>query len=84
MCIFEVVDWGFLLTDRRYEHYFEKDVGFQLLWKNFGHRHDWENIVVIVRDGEEQPAYVAASAHGGYETKPAGEVRFDGMSPFFM
>ncbi|KAI9155490.1 NLP effector protein 9 [Paramyrothecium foliicola] len=61
-----------------YEHYFEKDVGFQLLWKNFGHRHDWENIVVIVRDGEERPAYIAASAHGSYETKPGRDVRFDG------
>lgn len=36
-----------------------------------GHRHDWEHVVIFT-EGEEI-RYVAASAHGGYETRAVGE-----------
>jgi hypothetical protein len=46
-----------------YEYYFEKD---QIVCGSFagGHRHDWENIVVFVKD--DQVKRVAPSCHGGY------------------
>ncbi|KAM0550180.1 hypothetical protein ACHAPJ_009028 [Fusarium lateritium] len=51
-----------------YEYYFEKD---QLVWGSIGvgpgngHTHDWENIVVFVKDDEVKR--VAPSCHGKYE-----------------
>jgi hypothetical protein len=61
-----------------YDYYFEKDVALA----NFidpGHTHDWEHIVVWVKDDKAQ--YVAASQHGGYEIKAAADVRWDGEHP---
>ncbi|KAG5945781.1 hypothetical protein E4U60_004874 [Claviceps pazoutovae] len=50
-----------------YEHYFEKDVGLQhVAGVGSGHRHEWENAVVVVKNGEGFPRLVAASAHDGY------------------
>jgi hypothetical protein len=39
-----------------------------------GHRHDWESVVVWVRQGASQPSYVSTSAHGDYSTYAASEV----------
>ncbi|KAK5989407.1 NLP effector protein 10 [Cladobotryum mycophilum] len=62
-----------------YAHYFEKDVALEhSVGELAGHRHEWEEIVVFVKNGESKPAFVAASAHNDYDTKPASEVRFDG------
>ncbi|KAG5951108.1 hypothetical protein E4U53_003761 [Claviceps sorghi] len=50
-----------------YEHYFQKDVGLEHVGGvASGHRHEWENVVVMVKDGTGFPALVAASAHDGY------------------
>lgn len=72
----------FLLTlFARYEHYFQKDVALQHATGEFsGHRHEWENIVIWVKDGANMPSYVSASQHDGYQTKEAKDVRFQGMS----
>lgn len=43
-----------------------------------GHRFDWENVVVIVKDGDDMPTWVARSDHTGYVTKKASQVRFQG------
>lgn len=68
----------------RYEHYFQKDVALQHATGDFsGHRHEWENIVIWVKDGDNMPSYVSASQHDSYETKAAGDVRFQGMYHFF-
>ncbi|KAK3196501.1 hypothetical protein K4F52_000383 [Lecanicillium sp. MT-2017a] len=64
-----------------YEHYFEKDVALQYWTGTFsGHRHEWENVVVWVKDGDDKPTYVSASQHDGYETKDARDVRFQGSN----
>lgn len=71
----------------RYEHYFEKDVGLEHVGGvASGHRHEWENIVVFVKDGQDKASYIAASQHDGYETKEASQVRFQGIfsSPSFL
>ncbi|KAF4978210.1 hypothetical protein FZEAL_5371 [Fusarium zealandicum] len=60
-----------------YEFYFEKDSS----GRGGGHKHDWENIVVVVRDGEDHPAIVAASAHGGYSTKNWDEIQQQDSHP---
>lgn len=70
---------------RRYEHYFEKDVGLQhVAGIASGHRHEWENAVVVVKNGEGFPRLVAASAHDGYSRrmprKQVRRVRFQGMN----
>ncbi len=62
-----------------YDYYFEKDVSIENVSNPGGHRHDWEHIAVWVRN--DQAEYVATSAHGGYEIKPADEVRWDGTHP---
>ncbi|KAG6007586.1 hypothetical protein E4U21_005784 [Claviceps maximensis] len=56
-----------------YEHYFEKDVGLQHSFGvASGHRHEWENIVVVVKQGEKLPSLVAVSRHDSYARfKPA-------------
>ncbi|OIW24551.1 NPP1-domain-containing protein [Coniochaeta ligniaria NRRL 30616] len=61
-----------------YDYYFEKDVAIANFY-DVGHTHDWEHIVVWVRDDKAQ--YVAASAHGSYEVKAAADVRWDGEHP---
>ncbi|KAI1505441.1 NPP1-domain-containing protein [Biscogniauxia marginata] len=62
-----------------YDYYFEKDVAIANVPFDFGHRNDWEHIVVFVQDGE--PKVVAVSQHGEYETKAASDVRWDGNHP---
>ncbi len=61
-----------------YDYYFEKDVAVQHVIDAGGHRHDWEHIAVFVQDGALRA--VAASAHGDYDTKGAGDsgLRLDG------
>lgn len=54
-----------------YAYYFTADVAEPLLCTR-GHRHDWEHVVVWTRDDE--PRYVAASAHGRYNVREAGRV----------
>ena len=65
-----------------YGFYFEKDqvvAGFD----PFGHRHDWEHVIVWVNDAETPrvPAYVSVSAHGRYETRPISQVRMQDSHP---
>lgn len=60
----------------RYEYYFEKDVKTEHFFDTGGHRHDWENVVVFVQDGEVKG--VAASQHGGYESRAVEDVRMQG------
>ncbi|MFI2350382.1 NPP1 family protein [Streptomyces sp. NPDC019443] len=64
-----------------YDYYFEKDVSVEHVAGPGagGHRHDWEHIAVWVHN--DQAEWVAASAHGHYEIKPADEVRWDGTHP---
>lgn len=63
----------------RYEHYFEKDVGIEhVAGIASGHRHEWENAVVVVRQDEDLPRLVSASAHDGYNTREPLRVRFQG------
>ena len=59
-----------------YDYYFEKDVGLPYLFHTplTGHRHDWENVVVLVREGEYKPELVATSERYGYSTRLAGET----------
>ncbi|KAL8334448.1 hypothetical protein RB598_008954 [Gaeumannomyces tritici] len=59
-----------------YEYYFEKD---QVVCGSFvgGHRHDWENIVVFVRDN--QVKRVAPSCHAEYK-KATNSPRLEGQS----
>ncbi|KAL8364871.1 hypothetical protein RB595_003922 [Gaeumannomyces hyphopodioides] len=47
-----------------YEYYFEKDQVICGSWGT-GHRHDWENVVVFVKDN--QVKRVAPSCHGKYD-----------------
>ncbi|GGW86862.1 MULTISPECIES: NPP1 family protein [Streptomyces] len=60
-----------------YALYFEKDQTLNGA-DAFGHRHDWESVVVFQKEGEERPRYLAASRHGGYSTHPINEVPMDG------
>ncbi|RBQ19129.1 hypothetical protein DP939_14320 [Spongiactinospora rosea] len=57
-----------------YGLYFQKDQTTGAGCPDCGHRHDMEHIVVWVLDDKVE--YVSASAHGNYQTKPAGEVEF--------
>lgn len=58
-----------------YGYYFEKDKS-----THDGHRHDWEHIIVWTQD--DQPKYVAASAHGGYDLRHWDDVtKHDGTHP---
>ncbi|MFI1355125.1 NPP1 family protein [Streptomyces sp. NPDC020898] len=56
-----------------YALYFEKDQTLAGA-DAFGHRHDWESVVVFQKQGEESPRYLSASRHGGYSTHPINEV----------
>ncbi|KAG5919335.1 hypothetical protein E4U42_006547 [Claviceps africana] len=68
-----------------YEHYFQKDVGLEHVGGvASGHRHEWENVVVVVKDGTGFPALVAVSAHDGYivqrpSNRTPPKLRFQGM-----
>lgn len=64
-----------------YDYYFEKDVMFPW-FLDFGHRHDWEHIVVWVKD--EAIEYVAVSAHGKYEVTKARDVRWKDEHPLVV
>lgn len=47
-----------------------------------GHRHGWEHVVVWVpQDEPERAAYVATSAHGGFDVHPRDEIQWDGTHP---
>ena len=58
-----------------YASYFEKDEASP----GIGHRHDWECIVVWVKDGASTPAYLSASAHGGFDTQAVANVPMSGQ-----
>ncbi|MER6421699.1 NPP1 family protein [Streptomyces sp. NPDC001137] len=58
-----------------YASYFEKDEASP----GIGHRHDWECMVVWVQDGASTPAYLSASAHGGFSTHPIADVPMSGQ-----
>ncbi|MEH0420283.1 NPP1 family protein [Streptomyces sp. B21-083] len=60
-----------------YALYFEKDQTLAGA-DAFGHRHDWESVVVFQKQGDERPSYLSASRHGGYSTHPINEVPMDG------
>ncbi|MFE7751946.1 NPP1 family protein [Streptomyces sp. NPDC057428] len=62
-----------------YDYYFEKDVAVENVADAGGHVHDWEHIAVWVKDDQAQ--YVGTSAHGAYDVRPAGEVRWEGTHP---
>ncbi|WP_216217302.1 NPP1 family protein [Amycolatopsis aidingensis] len=57
-----------------YALYFEKDQAVHGSGLG-GHRHDWEHVVVWVRDGYGR--YVSTSEHGDYVTRPRAEVPWD-------
>ncbi|WP_397545624.1 NPP1 family protein [Saccharopolyspora rosea] len=59
-----------------YDLYFEKDQALDGVHDAFGHRHDIEHVVVWVH--ADKAEYVSTSAHGGYSTRPASEVAWEG------
>ncbi|KAI0180087.1 secreted protein [Hypoxylon sp. FL1284] len=59
-----------------YDYYFEKDVALADIPLDPGHRNDWEHVVIFVQGDEAK--VVAVSQHGDYQTKSAGDVRWDG------
>jgi hypothetical protein len=61
-----------------YALYFEKDqavVGSGL----GGHRHDWEHVVVFVRNNQAE--YVSTSNHGSFTVHTRSQIRFGGTHP---
>ncbi|MGK3940942.1 NPP1 family protein [Streptomyces caeruleatus] len=58
-----------------YASYFEKDEASP----GIGHRHDWECMVVWVKEGDALPSYLSASAHGGFSTHPIADVPMNGQ-----
>lgn len=61
-----------------YGLYFEKDqavIGSGL----GGHRHDWEHVVVWVKDNRAE--YVATSEHGNFKIHRRDAIRWDGTHP---
>ncbi|MEU3784720.1 NPP1 family protein [Streptomyces sp900129855] len=60
-----------------YALYFEKDQTLNGA-DAFGHRNDWENVIVFQKQGEEKPRYIAASRHHGYSTHAVKDVPMDG------
>lgn len=58
-----------------YDYYFEKDVA-NTLFVSFGHRHEWEHIIVFVQN--DQAKIVAVSEHGEYDTRDADKIRWEG------
>lgn len=63
-----------------YGLYFEKDQA-ALGPGAAGHKHDWEHVVVWVKEDEDQAKYVSVSQHGGYEIKAADDLQWDGTHP---
>ncbi|OEV09057.1 hypothetical protein AN218_23735 [Streptomyces nanshensis] len=61
-----------------YASYFEKDQ-VSAGGGSAGHRHDWEHIVVWVKDGTAE--YVATSAHGGFTVHKPSDLPWDGTHP---
>ncbi|MFF2521096.1 NPP1 family protein [Streptomyces liangshanensis] len=61
-----------------YASYFEKDQA-TLGPAAIGHRHDWEHVVVWVKDNV--PQYVSVSQHSGYQVADRSAIRFDGTHP---
>ncbi|MFH8294617.1 NPP1 family protein [Streptomyces sp. NPDC018059] len=61
-----------------YGLYFEKDQAVAGSGLG-GHRHDWEHVVVWVKDGRAE--YVATSAHGRFDIYPRDRIRWDGTHP---
>ncbi|MGQ4389081.1 NPP1 family protein [Streptomyces sp. SAS_270] len=61
-----------------YALYFEKDQALAGSGLG-GHRHDWEHVVVWVHDNE--PQYVATSAHGDFTVYGRDRIRWDGTHP---
>ncbi|MET7274666.1 NPP1 family protein [Streptomyces flaveolus] len=61
-----------------YGLYFEKDQALPGSSLG-GHRHDWEHVVVWVREGTVE--YVSTSNHGSFSVYARSAVRFDGTHP---
>ncbi len=61
-----------------YAYYFEMD-SIDTGFGNKGHRHDWEHVVVWVKD--KAVKYVATSAHGLFDTHSHHDVHFQGNHP---
>ncbi|MFI5979882.1 NPP1 family protein [Streptomyces sp. NPDC051555] len=61
-----------------YASYFEKDQA-TLGPAAIGHRHDFEHVVVWIKDNQVQ--YVSTSQHSGWKWYPRSAVRFDGTHP---
>ncbi|MEU4982842.1 NPP1 family protein [Streptomyces sp. NPDC021969] len=61
-----------------YGLYFEKDQALPGTSLG-GHRHDWEHVVVWVKDDAVQ--YVSTSNHGSFSVHERSAVRFDGTHP---
>ena len=64
-----------------YAYYSEKD------WNSFPvkthlHRHEWEHIIVWTYHGKK--AHVSWSAHSGYTTEAAKDIRWHGTHPKFV
>lgn len=61
-----------------YGLYFEKDQALPGSSLG-GHRHDWEHVVVWVRNDQAQ--YVSTSAHGDFNVYGRDRIRWDGTHP---
>ncbi|MEU6366963.1 NPP1 family protein [Streptomyces sp. NPDC046931] len=61
-----------------YALYFEKDQAVPGISLG-GHRHDWEHVVVWVRNNQAQ--YVSTSAHGDFDVYGRDRIRWDGTHP---
>lgn len=44
-----------------------------------GHRHEWENAVIFVKNGEDMPAYVAHQFGGKYKIRHRNKIQWQGM-----
>jgi hypothetical protein len=64
-----------------YDSYFEKDQA-NTGPVNFGHRHDWEHVVVWVKKNNPgRVEFVSTSCHGGYKQHSRDDMRFEGKHP---
>ncbi|MFJ8858110.1 NPP1 family protein [Streptomyces sp. NPDC102451] len=61
-----------------YGLYFEKDQAVAGSGLG-GHRHDWEHVVVWIKDNEAR--YVSTSAHGDFDVYAGDRIRWDGTHP---
>ncbi|KAI2465542.1 NPP1-domain-containing protein [Annulohypoxylon bovei var. microspora] len=55
-----------------YDYYMEKDTKYENAPIGGGHRHEWEHIVIWIKD--DQLEYVAASRHGSYTVKDKNDA----------